>query len=212
MSIRTRRAFTLIELLIVVAIIAILAAIAVPNFMEAQVRAKVTRVKADLRSLKTAIETYRMDNNAYPILRLYGEMNVGQINRGGVHAILDLTTPIAYMSSVDLPDPFARGTARNAVGDLVLGNNPDWMAVPYSIGYVHIDLARKESGLPPIGSPAYLLMSLGPDYMRGPDPRTGGDWGYGSYCQDPRGTNLYEAWQYDPTNGTQSRGDILMWP
>ena len=47
--------FTLIELLIVVAIIAILAAIAVPNFLEAQTRAKVARVRADMRSLATAL-------------------------------------------------------------------------------------------------------------------------------------------------------------
>src|SRR4026208_482521 len=59
-------AFTLIELLIVVAIIAILAAIAVPNFLEAQVRAKVSRVKADMRSLATGIETYAVDANKYP--------------------------------------------------------------------------------------------------------------------------------------------------
>ncbi len=58
--------FTLIELLIVVAIIAILAAIAVPNFLEAQTRAKVSRVKSDMRTVATALESYRVDGNKYP--------------------------------------------------------------------------------------------------------------------------------------------------
>jgi type II secretion system protein G len=61
-----RRAFTLIELLIVVAIIAILAAIAVPNLLEAQVRAKVSRVKNDLRTVVTALEIFAVDNGHYP--------------------------------------------------------------------------------------------------------------------------------------------------
>ena len=60
-------AFTLVELLIVVAIIAILAAIAVPNFLEAQVRAKASRAASDMRVIATAMETQRIDTNAYPL-------------------------------------------------------------------------------------------------------------------------------------------------
>ena len=94
-------AFTLIELLIVVAIIAILAAIAVPNFLEAQVRSKVSRVKADMRSLATAIESYTVDHSKYPV-----KIDGDQYPEGYVkYRLTGLTTPISYMSS--LPgDPF----------------------------------------------------------------------------------------------------------
>ena len=61
-----KKAFTLIELLIVVAIIGILAAIAVPNFLSAQTRAKVSRSFADMRALKLACASYYIDNNKFP--------------------------------------------------------------------------------------------------------------------------------------------------
>ena len=61
-----QRGFTLIELLIVIAIIAILALIAIPNFLEAQTRAKVSRVKADMRTIATALHTYMVDHNTLP--------------------------------------------------------------------------------------------------------------------------------------------------
>ena len=58
-------AFTLIELLIVVSIISILASIAVPNFLEAQVRSKVARVRAEHYTIAVALEAYHVDNNSY---------------------------------------------------------------------------------------------------------------------------------------------------
>jgi type II secretion system protein G len=99
---QARKAFTLIELLIVVAIIAILAAIAVPNFLEAQVRSKVSRVKADMRSLATAIESYVVDTNRYPIASQW----VSVFNRFNAR-MHGLTTPVAYITSLPA-DTFRR--------------------------------------------------------------------------------------------------------
>ncbi len=65
---KTEHAFTLIELLIVVAIIGILAAIAVPNFLNAQTRAKVSRSISDIRNTDLAIHSYMVDNTTVPTL------------------------------------------------------------------------------------------------------------------------------------------------
>lgn len=99
-----KNAFTLIELLIVVAIIAILAAIAVPNFLEAQVRSKVSRCKADQRSVATALEAYRVDNNKYP-MGYWSSRSVLSVASHGVRRLSPLTTPVAYITSIP-EDPF----------------------------------------------------------------------------------------------------------
>ena len=62
------KGFTLIELLIVVAIIGIIAAIAIPNLLNAIDRGKQKRTMADMRSLGTAVESYAVDNNVYPVV------------------------------------------------------------------------------------------------------------------------------------------------
>ena len=55
--------FTLVEIMIVVAIIAMLAAIAVPNFLRARKRSQATRILEDLRVMDSAIDQYAIENN-----------------------------------------------------------------------------------------------------------------------------------------------------
>lgn len=63
----SRKGFTLIELMIVIAIIAILAAILVPNFIRARAQGQLTACKSNLKNIGTACEMYSTDNSGrYP--------------------------------------------------------------------------------------------------------------------------------------------------
>jgi len=100
-----KQGFTLIELLIVVAIIGILAAIAVPNFLNAQMRARLARVQADLRSLSTGLEMYSLDHGTYPTDG--GRGYNGYPNPVGLRTRwISMTTPVAYINGSNLIDPF----------------------------------------------------------------------------------------------------------
>ena len=129
-----RNAFTLIELLIVVAIIGILAAIAVPNFLNAQVRAKLSRVYGDLRALGNAIEMYRVDNNTYP-----GGAEFWAGTKWWTHHTYRfhvLTTPVAFIATVPI-DPFQTATPQNIKADL---------GTIWDGGYVYDDESRTGRG------------------------------------------------------------------
>lgn len=186
-----RQAFTLIELLIVVAIIAILAAIAVPNFLEAQARAKVSRAYADMRSTATALEAYRVDHNAYPsMIELGFTGGIGPLVGSEIkwwYVPDALSTPVAYLANADLVCPF--------------GGN--WDKAPYfpdeiwrRYGYENIrDLMDKRVEYPILAnryrdealrwSGLWRLQCVGPDRLWNPSRL------------------------YDPTNGTISDGDII---
>lgn len=119
------RAFTLIELLIVVAIIGILAAIAVPNFLNAQTRAKVARARSELRSLAVAIDSYQLDQNEYP----WPKFNQRFDTSNHIANCTELTTPISYIGSVDLDDPFI--TRQFWTSYAVSGAAPTYIYVNY---------------------------------------------------------------------------------
>lgn len=195
-------AFTLIELLIVVAILSVLAGIAAASFLDAQVRAKVSRTKADLYAIALAVESYRVDRDAYP-------MNDGVYNIPP----LEMTTPIAYIATRYMIDPFKERDIDPELGIL---------AKCYTYTEI-VDLAtakaREALGRPvpiesidhPIYNPgafgkygAWRLVGFGPDRSYAlPNHAPGDD------PSDPidrlQGIDVL----YDPSNGTQSGGNIL---
>jgi prepilin-type N-terminal cleavage/methylation domain-containing protein len=206
------KGFTLIELLIVVAIIAILAAIAVPNFLEAQTRAKVSRAKADMRSLATGLESYRVDYNAYPLCNNFGlsiydpGASPADATKGVV--LERLSTPIAYMTSGHLPDPFS-AKGRTGTIDPTTGNyspTPDpgnerirllkyFTPIPTGLA----DVQSIGTGSPEKASHYFIVLSNGPDQIY---PNMSGL--LRSNTTEP----AIAAHTYDPTNGTVSFGDI----
>jgi type II secretion system protein G len=145
---RKFKGFTLIELLIVVAIIAILAAIAIPNFLAAQVRSKVSRVKADVRSIATALECYRTDNTAYPSTWL--DLGGGLEPLPWEQRLVPLSTPISYISSVPVDAFRAQGHVAYNYDD----------AASYPVGNVLPSYSWLNNWAP--NPYAWQLVSIGP--------------------------------------------------
>jgi prepilin-type N-terminal cleavage/methylation domain-containing protein len=169
------RAFTLIELLIVVAIIAILASIAVPNFLEAQTRSKVSRAQSDLRTLSVALGVYHVDRNRYPPTPLASLADRAQRLRF-------LTTPIAYITSFPI-EVFSKKDQQ-----------------PYAYWSSNLSDAMKESPV------FYYLPEENRKRGRWSLFSRGPDMDY-ELAVEEGGSGILIV--YDPTNGTNSNGDVM---
>jgi len=66
------RGFTLIEILMVIAIIGILATIAIPHYIDYKLRAKAASLTTEVKAAAQAFRTYKMENNTYPADRTPG--------------------------------------------------------------------------------------------------------------------------------------------
>jgi len=194
----SNRGFTLIELLIVVGIIAILSAIAVPNFLEAQVRSKVSRAKSDMRAMATALEQYCVDWNHYP--DIFTRINV-------------LSTPVAYISSVprdifrvQQATGFERWRQRwYRYGAMPIDSPSRWVLA--SVG-PDTDIDTYSSANPGGGADNEDTSNWEPDnqalrFYPGYSPELFSDSGA------VVNATTFKYIIYDPTNGTISNGDIF---
>lgn len=218
---QARKAFTLIELLIVVAIIAILAAIAVPNFLEAQVRAKVSRSKADMRTQAVAMEAYYVDWNRYTRdsdssldIKDVGDAAADPSNPiywRCANGARQLTTPVAYMTSL-LADPFAVSVQVSGAGaqGYRIGSGT-WSYPDASTNTA--DNQGSTAVFQAVGAaPTFVMIGVGPDKNRA--RMTYKCFPYMSAAEGGVTDALNSKGQpqcyvdYDPTNGTVSVGDI----
>lgn len=82
-TVRRQRGFSLIEIMVVVVIIGILAALVVPNLMDRPDQARVVAARQDIGTLMQALKLYRLDNGRYPdteqgLQALLGDRQPGQ--------------------------------------------------------------------------------------------------------------------------------------
>jgi len=89
-----KKGFTLIELMIVVAILGILAAIAIPNFMRFQAKSKQSEAKTNLGAIGTTAESYRSENDTYIIANIsdLGWAPQGTVRYSYWYAVTDAQT------------------------------------------------------------------------------------------------------------------------
>lgn len=185
----SRRAFTLIELLIVVAIIAVLAAIAVPNFLEAQTRSKIARVKADMRTITTALETYGIDANAYPFAKSYFTPMPSD-------RLVPLTTPIAYLTSIP-SDPFERKGGHN-YEDSLRAVDP---LEPLNQYLYNLAITQPGGQNNRQNRMSWSLTSGGPDLHI--------SYPYYAFTDDSIKSGSHITYIYDASNGTVSYGEVF---
>jgi len=214
------KGFTLIELLIVVAITGILAAIAVPNFLNAQIRAKISRCWSDMKSMNTAVQMLQLDTNHLPIdgwdddqasgRKILKEIFNGvgdfpEASRTTRDYLAVLTSPISYMASVP-DDPF-------------FGKNMDTATRGFGSAYntyIYADCDPKITENPGCGNQGIQALNSPIAEQFNITPMKSGNWAFIGLGPDGvagfggTGAASSRGFPYSSSNGLVSLGDIVL--
>ncbi|MBN1516926.1 hypothetical protein JXA32_10205 [Candidatus Sumerlaeota bacterium] len=223
---QTSRGLSVIEMLIIISMVMILTTIACQQNQSRGVRSWVSRVKADQRSLATAIEAYFVDHNAYPAMAS-GANGENELFKSGTGAyqmctfrssngsgLCTLTTPISYIPAYP-PDPFADSKGptfgyRQFEYTWVLisyGPDRDENAKPHSGDHYNtvctVKLNKKGGGI-------FGKFFASRNFDKNFEPSFQLDIGQPSLeYLSSLGVKSMHALHYDPSNGTVSEGDIV---
>jgi prepilin-type N-terminal cleavage/methylation domain-containing protein len=169
-----RRGFTLIELMVVIAIIIILAAIAIPNYLTMTQRAKKSRIASDMATLATGLETFKTDWGKYPIAST-------------TYEAVDVSTTVVYteLSGNGTGTPvYNKADATNAVGEKNGGAKP-------FIEYIKAGTMNSMTDPLNAGPGSATTFNDGHIYYK--SDATGDTWKLGAYTGDKNGAFIYRT-------------------
>ncbi|MCA9423792.1 MAG: type II secretion system protein [Candidatus Omnitrophica bacterium] len=206
---RFRSGFTLLELLIVLGVVLILTAIALPNFVSLRTRGQVVMARSHTKSIVQGLDLYSVDHNRYPItVPSFPKDPFGILSH---HQLSALTTPVAYISSDALFDPF--GVVESQVYDPALSAGNDFPKldqpnVERSLLYFHYPSMAVRREDPELFLNGASAVSIGPDRKDSLGSYRPFDLLFFLDRFPPTIASHPHDTMYQPTNGVRSRGDI----